>query len=115
MKNMIAGLVTLFVVSATAQTVILFDDGLQYTLDPNEKVYVTTGAQGGVGTPEWCETYIPWSEGLTFDMITWQRQCDVTNDGVYDMCDYYQPTGILSFEELEWQDRCNDGMPWDGS
>ena len=30
MKNIIAGLVTLFVVSATAQTVILFDDGLQY-------------------------------------------------------------------------------------
>ena len=148
MKNLIAGLVTLFALTATAQTVILFDDGLQYTLDPNEKVYVTnysklyqmqsyskgdvkltkvlpttkrdhvpveTGAQGGVGTPEWCETYIPWSEGLTFDMITWQRQCDVTNDGVYDMCDYYQPAGILSFEELEWQDRCNDGNPWDGS
>ena len=74
-----------------------------------------TGAQGGVGTPEWCETYIPWSEGLTFNMITWQRQCDVTNDGVYDMCDYYEPTGISSFEELEWQDRCNNGMPWDGS
>ena len=56
-----------------------------------DHVPVETGAQGGVGSPEWCETYIPWSEGLTFNMVTWQRHCDVTNDGVYDMCDYYEP------------------------
>ena len=41
MKKLMAGLVAFVVLSATAQTVILFDDGLQYTLDPNEKVYVT--------------------------------------------------------------------------
>jgi len=148
MKNVIAGLVTLFALTATAQTVILFDDGLQYTLDPNEKVYVTnysklyqmqsyskgdikltqvlpttkrdyvpveTGAQGGVGTPQWCETYIPWSEGLTFDMITWQKHCDTNSDGKYNICDWYEPTGIPTFEEFEWRDLCNNGKPWDGS
>ena len=40
-----------------------------------------------VGSHEWCKTYIPWSEGLTFDMITWQRYCDSNGDGVYDESD----------------------------
>ncbi len=37
-----------------------------------------------VGSHEWCKAYIPWSEGLTFDMITWQRHCDTNGDGKYD-------------------------------
>jgi len=37
-----------------------------------------------VGSHEWCKAYIPWSEGLTFGMISWQRACDTNNDGVYD-------------------------------
>ena len=147
MKRIALGLVGLFALGATAQTVILFDDGLQYTLSANEKVYVSnysklyymkqyskgdikltkilpttkrdyvapeTGATGSVGSHEWCESYIPWSEGLTFDMVTWQRACDTNDDGKYDMCDWYEPTGIPSFEEIEWQDRCNDGQAWDG-
>jgi len=36
-----------------------------------------------VGSHEWCKAYIPWSEGLTFDMISWQRACDTNNDGKY--------------------------------
>jgi len=36
-----------------------------------------------VGSHEWCKAYIPWSEGLTFDMISWQRSCDTNNDGKY--------------------------------
>jgi len=35
------------------------------------------------GSHEWCKAYIPWSEGLSFDMITWQRSCDTNNDGKY--------------------------------
>ena len=34
--------------------------------------------------------YEPWSEGLTFAMIQWQRACDTNNDDVYDICDYYE-------------------------
>ena len=37
-----------------------------------------------VGSHEWCKAYKPWHEGLTFDMISWQRACDTNNDGVYD-------------------------------
>jgi hypothetical protein len=35
------------------------------------------------GSHEWCEAYVPWHEGLTFDMIMWRRVCDTNNDGVY--------------------------------
>jgi hypothetical protein len=148
MKQWIASVAAGATMLASAQTVILFDDGLQYTLDENEKVYVSnysklyqmqtyskgdvkltqilpttkrdyvpveTGAVGAVGSHEWCESYIPWSEGLTFDMITWQKACDTNKDGAYNICDWYEPTGRATFEELEWRDRCNDGKPWDGS
>ena len=37
-----------------------------------------------IGSHEWCKAYKPWHEGLTFDMISWQRACDTNNDGVYD-------------------------------
>ena len=36
------------------------------------------------GSHEWCKAYVPWHEGLTFAMITWQRFCDTNGDGVYD-------------------------------
>ena len=36
------------------------------------------------GSHEWCKAYVPWHEGLTFDMILWKRTCDTNNDGVYD-------------------------------
>lgn len=35
------------------------------------------------GSHEWCKAYIPWHEGLTFNMITWQRFCDTDKDGKY--------------------------------
>ena len=68
-----------------------------------------------VGSNEWCESYVPWSEGYTFTMQWWQRTCDTNGDGVYNQCDYYQPTGAATFEEIAWQDQCNNGDPWDGS
>ena len=37
-----------------------------------------------VGSHEWCKAYVPWHEGLTFDMISWQRACDTNNDDKYD-------------------------------
>lgn len=36
-----------------------------------------------VGSHEWCKAYIPWHEGLTFNMISWQRACDTNRDGKY--------------------------------
>ena len=36
-----------------------------------------------VGSHEWCKAYTPWSEGLTFNMVAWQRYCDTDNNGSY--------------------------------
>jgi hypothetical protein len=147
MRNVIASLIGLVALGATAETVILYDDGSQYTVKDSEHVYVSNYRKlyqmkqyskgdiklnkvlpsdkrdyvsavepvGAVGSHEWCESYEPWSEGLTFTQVNWNLACDVNGDGEYNMCDYYEPTGIPSFEEMEWQDRCNDGEPWDGS
>jgi len=47
--------------------------------------YVSTPTDDmAVGSHGWCKAYIPWSEGLTFDMIAWQRYCDTNGDGQYD-------------------------------
>ena len=109
----------LFSVSASAQTVINYDDGSTLTLVEGEMIHVTKGklyqqrtysngrtiqfkefpetsrrdyveVDNGtdpadtVGSHAWCDSYIPWSEGLTFTMKAWQRSCDSNNDGVYD-------------------------------
>lgn len=36
-----------------------------------------------VGSHEWCKAYTPWSEGLTFGMVAWQRYCDSDENGTY--------------------------------
>lgn len=53
---------------------------------PNVKRdYVETAWDGlQPGSHEWCAAYVPWSEGYTFGMQTWQRACDTNGDGVYD-------------------------------
>ena len=51
---------------------------------PVELKVVRRDLRRPVGSHAWCSAYIPWSEGLTFGMISWQRACDSNNDGVYD-------------------------------
>lgn len=47
--------------------------------------YVPSETDGmEIGSHEWCKAYIPWSEGLTFNMVWWQRSCDTNGDGEYD-------------------------------
>jgi len=46
--------------------------------------YVPSETDGiEIGSHEWCKAYIPWSEGLTFNMVWWQRSCDTNGDGEY--------------------------------
>lgn len=46
--------------------------------------YVASPTDGiEVGSTEWCKAYVPWSEGLSFNMIWWQRACDTNGDGEY--------------------------------
>lgn len=109
-----------FSLSASAQTVINYEDGSTYTLSEGQDIYIggesatlytqrtynngnlyfvaqkpwasrdyvpEPADEYAVGTHKWCEEYVPWSEGLTFNMISWQRYCDTNNDGVYDESD----------------------------
>lgn len=43
-----------------------------------------TSTESPLGSHNWCRDYVPWSEGLTFAMVSWQRYCDSNSDGVYD-------------------------------
>ena len=62
--------------------------------EPNKKRDYVPQPQDGnpVGSVAWCEAYVPWSEGLTFNMVSWQRACDTNKDGKYVFCDDYIPT-----------------------
>ena len=144
MKKLIALLAAVSTM-AFAKTVILYDDGSQYTVEDSEHVYVSnysrlyqlkqyskgdiqlrkvspwTGRDqvyvenpNPMGTREWCEAHDLHANGYTFDDQVWYRSRDINDDGIYDLCDYYQPTGISTFDEIEWEDKCNDGNPWSG-
>ena len=66
-----------------------------------------------IGTKDWCEAHDLHANGYTFDDQIWYRDCDTNNDGQYNQCDWYEPTGESTFEEAAWQDLCNDGNPYD--
>lgn len=100
--------VSLFAISASAQTVIYYEDGTTYTLKDREEVFVSkTGKvykkqayrNGNVfftkvapstqtdpdaqpwdgmerGSDEWCEAYVPYQFGYTFDDQLFERACD---------------------------------------
>jgi hypothetical protein len=36
-----------------------------------------------VGSHEWCKAFVPWSEGLSFSQVAWQRYCDTDNNNSY--------------------------------
>ena len=65
-----------------------YEEGSVYfkaRLPNNKRDYVETAAdEFELGSHEWCQAYVPWSEGYSFNMQVWQRYCDVNNDGVYD-------------------------------
>jgi len=64
------------------------EDTFFYAQDPWSKRDYVADEDGTddmtVGSHAWCEAYVPWHEGLTFDMISWNYACDTNNDGVYD-------------------------------
>ena len=138
MKNLLA---VLGVWSAVAfsQTVILYDDGSQYTLGYGEHIYISIydtlyqkkqyskgdyyvrnypstkrdyvpdyESTSEVGSQEWCEAFDT-SASFSFATITWDRYCDTNGDGEYNMCDWYEPTGVMTFQEIEYQKQCGDG------
>lgn len=146
MKNILALVAVVATMFVSADTVILYDDGSQYTVEDNEHIFISNYQKlyyqqrysrgdvlfhltlpntkrdsvyvensNPIGSHEWCESHDLHANGYTFEDQAWYKSCDSNNDGVYDLCDWYEPTGISTFDEIEWQDKCNDGDPWDGS
>ena len=77
--------------SATLYTQRTYNNGNLYFVAQKpwaSRDYVPEPAdEYAVGTHKWCEEYVPWSEGLTFSMISWQRYCDTNGDGAYNESD----------------------------
>ena len=109
--SLMLGAICTFLILASpdglADTVITYDDGSTYTLEADEKVFITSGRLFGLtqtdgvysfgeqeanderdhtvvedsydnypaGSEKWCELYVPWSEGLTFNMQMYMRAC----------------------------------------
>lgn len=46
------------------------------------------------------------SQGLTFSFIYWDRICDRNDDGEYNICDYYEPTGSATFADIQYNKQC---------
>jgi hypothetical protein len=42
----------------------------------------------------------------TFGYISWQQICDTNNDGEYNICDYYEPTGSATFADIQYNKQC---------
>ena len=65
------------------------------------------------GDQAWCEDHELFANGYTFKDAQWLRSCDTNKDRVYNICDWYEPTGAsVTFTEISWQDTCNDGNPF---
>ena len=110
MKNYInprLGLLALVLaIPLSAQTVISYDDGSTYTLEENERIFISKNRLFGLtqtegvfsfgeklpndkrdyqeeesyedypmGSEKWCELYVPWSEGFTWNMQAYLRYC----------------------------------------
>jgi len=49
-----------------------------------QRDYVSQPTDGlEMGSHDWCQAFVPWSEGFTFNQQAWDRYCDTNNDGVY--------------------------------
>ena len=46
------------------------------------------------------------SVGFTFGYVYWDQICDTNDDGEYNICDYYEPTGGATFADIQYNKQC---------
>ena len=82
---------SVFISSGSVFSKTTYNTGAVYftPLEANTKRDFVSSPTDGieVGSHEWCESYVPWSEGFTFNMQWWQRVCDTNGDGEYNESD----------------------------
>jgi len=77
----------------------------------------TTGSTGSTGSFTDVDKYgfsqacadFDTSVGFTFGYLSWQKMCDTNNDGEYNICDYYEPTGSATFADVQYNKQCLSG------
>ena len=52
------------------------------------------------------------SVGFTFGYVYWDQIGDTNDDGEYNICDYYEPTGGATFADIQYTKQCSSS---DGS
>ena len=55
-----------------------------------------------------CASYVPYENGYSFTDQDWERACDTNGDVVYVLCDDYVPTGVPTFDELDYRRACTN-------
>ena len=74
----------------------------------------TTGSTGSTGSFTDVDEYgfsqacadFDTTVGITFGYMYWQKACDTNNDGEYNICDYYEPTGSATFADVQYNKQC---------
>ena len=60
-----------------------------------------------VAKVQYCQNFDT-SQGLTFEYVNWQKQCDTNEDGEYKFCEDWTYTGPLTFQAVWWNRACTD-------
>lgn len=124
MKTLATALVMLLAVSATADTLYTKKEGSDGSItftpveaadDPVIEPPVPPVVKPPVGVPadpelaaiEYCQNFDT-SQGLTFDYVAWQNQCDTNRDGEYKFCEDWVYPGPVSFSAIWWSRGCVD-------
>ena len=74
----------------------------------------TTGSTGSTGSFTDVDEYgfsqacadFDTSQGFTFGFVYWDQICDTNDDGEYNICDYYEPTGSATFADIQYNKQC---------
>ena len=56
---------------------------------------------------QYCQNFDT-SQGLTFNYVNWQQQCDTNRDGEYKFCEDWVYTGPITFQAVWWNRACID-------
>lgn len=93
-----------------------YEETVDTTTDTTNTTVTTTSSTGSFtdvdeyGFSQACADFDT-SVGFTFGYVYWDQICDSNDDGEYNICDYYEPTGSATFADIQYNKQCsnNDG------
>ena len=127
MKALVTALVILLAVGASADTLYTKEEGSDGSItftpvpqddedapvvddpidDPDEEQVVYDDPE--LQAIQYCQNFDT-SQGLTFEYLDWQYQCDTNRDGEYKFCEDWQYPGPINFSYVWWYRGCQDDV-----